>query len=165
MSTFDNTNPYNSTLYKNTQLESQYDKEWEKKENELIKNKQHPYHNLNVTGSFVGIMGQDNEYSLFTNRKNDRIKRQQEKYTRDAAGTMNTQSFQDAIRANQNKRAFNLIAEEGQAFESNVDYVSQAIKEGKWTGGKSRKSRKSRKSNKSKKSQSKKARKSRKSKK
>jgi len=165
MSTFDNTNPYNSTLYNNTPLESQYDKEWEKKENELIKNKQPPYHNLNVTGSFVGIMGQDNEYSLFTNRKNDRIKRQQEKYTRDAAGTMNTQSFQDAIRANQNKRAFNLIAEEGQAFESNVDYVSQAIKEGKWTGGKSRKSRKSRKSNKSKKSQSKKARKSRKSKK
>jgi hypothetical protein len=162
MSTFDNTNPYNSTLYNNTPLESQYDKEWEKKENELIKNKQPPYHNLNVTGSFVGIMGQDNEYSLFTNRKNDRIKRQQEKYTRDAAGTMNTQSFQDAIRANQNKRAFNLIAEEGQAFESNVDYVSQAIKEGKWTGGKSRKSRKS---NKSKKSQSKKARKSRKSKK
>jgi len=166
MSTFDNTNPYNSTLYNNTPLESEYDKEWERIEYELIKNKQPPYSNLNATGSFVGIMGQDNEYSLFTNRKNDRIKIQQEKYTRDAAGTMNTQSFQDAIRANQNKRAFNLIAEEGQAFESNVDYVSQAIKEGKWTGGKSRKSKKSKQSkklNKSKKSKN--SRKSRKSKK
>lgn len=37
MSTFDNTNPYNSTLYNNTPLESQYDKEWEKKRTSLSK--------------------------------------------------------------------------------------------------------------------------------
>jgi hypothetical protein len=166
MSTFDNTNPYNSTLYNNTPLDTQYDKQWMEMEKTLFENKQPPYHNLNVTENFVGFMGQDNESDLLTKRKENRIKRQQEKYTRDAAGTMSQQSFQDAFRANQNTRAFNLIAEEGQAFESNVDYVSQAIKEGKWTGGKSRKSKKSKQSkklNKSKKSKN--SRKSRKSKK
>ena len=172
MSTFDNTNPYNSTLYNNTPLDTQYDKEWEKVEYELIKNKLPPYKNLNATGSFVGIMGQENEYSLFTNRKNDRVKRQQDKYARDAAGTMDYSNFQNTKQYTENLAAFKRleqikrknpnsipdeIMESGEAFDETkpinyyVELENELYRRG-FKGGKSKKSRKSKKSNKSRKS-------------
>jgi hypothetical protein len=160
MSTFDNTNPYNSTLYNNTPLESEYDNEWMEMEKTLFEKRMPPYHNLNVTGSFVGIMGQDNEYDLLTKRKEDRIKRQQDYYANLAAGTMDPTKLKEAIETNENKFV--------DPDDRKAANILMGIYKSPYTkyGGKSKKSRKSKQSKKSNKSKkSKNARKSRKSKK
>ena len=62
--------PYNSTLYNNTPLDTQYDKEWERIENELKNNREAPYDKLNASDSFcIGFFGKDDVHSLLARRK------------------------------------------------------------------------------------------------
>lgn len=187
MSTFDNTNPYNSTLYNKTEL-TESDKQWERIENELIDNRQAPYDKLNASDSFgIAFFGQDNVHSLFAKRKEDRIKRQQDYYAKLAAGTMNQVEFQQDTKPNtENLAAFKRleqlkrrnpssipdeIIEQGESFDETkpinyyVELENELYRRG-FKGGKSRKSKKSKKSKKSNKAnKSKKSNKSRKSKK
>jgi len=178
--TFDNTNPYNSTLYNNTPLEIEYDKEWKRIENQLIQNKERPYNNLNPTGSFVSaFMNHDTKDTLYAKRLEDRSKRQNEKYSIDAAGTMDNSRFQNTKQYNENLAAFNRlkklkiknssipndIIESDEKFDETkpINYyvkLEDELYERGFKGGKSRKSKKSKKSKKSRKT--KKSRKSKK---
>lgn len=181
--------PYNSTLYNNTPLDTQYDKEWERIEHELIQNKRAPYDKLNASDSFgIGFFGQDDEHSLLAKRKEDRIKRQQDYYAKLAAGTMNPLDLQQTKQYTENLAAFKRleqikrknpssipdeIIEEGESFDETkpINYYVElenelyrrGFKGGKSKSRKSKKSKKSNKVNKSKKST--KLNKSRKSKK
>ena len=180
--------PYNSTLYNNTPLDTQYDKEWERIEHDLIQNKRAPYDKLNASDSFgIAFFGQDDVHSLFAKRKEDRIKRQQDYYAKLAAGTMNQVEFQQDTKPNtENLAAFKRleqlkrrnptsipdeIIEQGESFDETkpinyyVELENELYRRG-FKGGKSRKSNKSKKSKKSNKSKkSTKSNKSRKSKK